>query len=219
MKGLRLQIIAAFILVPLLAGAQSGGTTTGTVPIQGAIAARTNQAVDTMASSSAIKILSPKADEKIGSSALSAKYELLSDAVSASGSPNYRLQLDARDPVETTSTEHSFSGLSDGNHVLTVELIDANGTPIIGSQTEVHFTTSNQPAAGTQQPQQPQQAQPPQGPRAELQPPSLHKASLPLPPGSGSDELPSAGGELPLLSMVGFGVLVGGVISAMRTRR
>jgi len=218
MKGLRVQLIAAFILVPLLAGAQSSGTTTGTAPIQGATTAGTNQAVDTMASSSAIKILSPKADEKVGSSALSAKYELLSDAVSAAGSPNYRLQLDARDPVETTSTEHSFSGLYDGSHVLTVELIDANGTPIIGSQTEVHFTTSNQPAGGAQQPAQPQQAQPPQSPRAELQPPSLHKASLPL-PDSGSDELPSAGGELPLLSMVGFGVLLGGLISAMRTRR
>jgi hypothetical protein len=223
MKGLRFQFIAAFILVPLLAGAQSSGTTPDT-----------NEAGGTMASSSAIKILSPKADEKVGSSAISVKYELLNDAISAAGSPNYRLQLDSRDPVETTSTEYSFSGLAAGSHVLTVEVVDANHTPITGSQTEVHFTSSNQlPPAGAQQqaqpqqpqqPAQPQQAQPqqqaqPKSPRAELKPPDVRKANLPLPSGNGSDELPSAGGELPLLSMVGFGVLVGGVISAMRTRR
>jgi hypothetical protein len=129
--------------------------------------------------------------------------------------------------VETTSTEYSFTGLKSGNHVLTVELVDANHTPIMGSNTEVRFSSGNQASVGTEQAparpqsQQPQQAQPqqPQPPRADLQPPSIHKASLPLPPSSGSDELPSAGGELPLLSMVGFGVLAGGLISAMRTRR
>ena len=241
MKGLRFPFLAAFILVPLLAGAQSSGTTPGTAPNQGATTQDTNQAGGAMASSSAIKILSPKADEKVGSSAISVKYELLNDAASAAGSPNYRLQLDSRDPVETTSNEYSFSGLSTGSHVLTIELVDANNTPIMGSQTEVHFTSSNQlpPAAAQQQvqPQQPQQPAQPQQPvqpqetqpqspspkepqaKAELQPPSVHKANLPLPGSSSSDELPSAGGELPLLSMVGFGVLLGGVISAMRTRR
>jgi len=182
-----------------------------------------------MASNSVIKILSPKVDEKLGSSALSVRYELLNSGVSASASPSYRLQLDSRDPVETTSTEHSFTGLAPGKHVLTVEVVDANHTPIMGSRTEVQFTTSNQlPSAGAQQPAAPRQQQPPtqqqaqpqqQQPRAELMPPSVHKAYLPLPAGSGSDELPSAAGELPLLSMVGFGVLVGGGISAMRTRR
>jgi hypothetical protein len=235
MKGLRLYFSAILILVPLFAGAQSSGTTPGTAPAQGATTPDTNQQGGVMVSSSALKILSPKAGEKVTSSAVDAKYELLSEAVSAAGSPNYRLQLDARDPVETTSTDYSFSGLAPGNHVLTLELVDANHTPIMGSQTEVHFTTANQaPSAGTQQqpqqpaqpqqpqqpvqPQQPQQAQP-QSPRAELQPPSVVKANLPLPSSNGSGELPSAGGELPLLSMVGFGVLLGGVISAMRTRR
>jgi len=187
----------------------------------------TNQAGGAMASSAAIKILSPKANEKVGSSAISVRYELLNDGVSAAGSPNYRLQLDGRDPVETTSTEYSFSGLAAGDHALTVEVVDANSTPIMGSRTEVHFTTANQvPAGGNQsQPAQPQgqssrqptnqQAKPQAQPRAELLPPSVHKASLPLP----EDELPSAAGELPLLSMVGFGVLVGGIVSAMRTRR
>jgi hypothetical protein len=234
MKGLRHQLLALIILVPLLAGAQSTGNSTATKPGQGMTAPGTNQTGGAMATSSAIKILSPKASEKIGSSAVTVRYELLNDGISAASSPNYRLQLDSRDPVETTSTERSFSGLAPGSHVLTVEVVDANGTPIMGSHTEVHFTTANRmPSAGAQkpaqtrqeqpgQPTQPQQQTPEQAqqqPQAELQPPSVHKASLPLPPASGSDELPSAAGELPLLSMVGFGVLAGGVISAMRTRR
>jgi hypothetical protein len=231
MNRLRHYLLMAIISAPLLAGAQTSGTTSPSAPGEGATTPNTNQAGGPMASNSAIKILSPKIDEKIGSSAVSVRYELLNDGVSASASPNYRLQLDSRDPVETTSTEHSFTGLAPGKHVLTVEVVDANHTPIMGSRTEVQFTTSNPlPSAGTQQPAaprqqqqppiQPQQAQPQQQqPRAELMPPSVHKANLPLPSGSGSDELPSAGGELPLLSMVGFGVLVGGVISAMRTRR
>jgi hypothetical protein len=223
MKGLRHFLLASLLILPLLAGAQTSGTTTGSSPSQGATTPNTNQAGGQMATSSAIKILSPKAGEKIGSSAISVSYELLNDSVSAAGSPTYRLQLDGRDPVETTGTDYSFSGLPTGSHVLTVEVVDANHTPLMGSRTQVQFTTANQlPAAGNQsQPgQQPKgqstpQQQPSQQPRAELQPPSLYKASLPLP----SDELPSAAGELPLLSMVGFGVLVGGVVSAMRTRR
>jgi hypothetical protein len=231
MKGLRHYLAAALLFVPLMAGAQATGSSTGSAPTQGATKPSTNQTGAAMASSSAIKILSPKAGEKIGSSALTVTYELVNDGITAASSPNFRLQLDGRDPVDTTSTEHSFSGLTPGKHVVTVEVVDANETPIMGSRTEVHFTTANQlPAAGNQQqqPQSGQQAQPqqqpsqqaqPQSPRAELLPPSVHKATLPLPPAAGSDELPSAGGELPLLSMVGFGVLVGGAISAMRTRR
>ncbi len=229
MKGLRHYILAAIIIVPFLAAAQNPGSSPGTAPSQGATTPDTNHAGGAMASSSAIKILSPKADENIGSSAVNVRYELLNDGVSASGTPTYRLQLDSRDPVETTSTEQSFTGLAQGNHVLTVELVDANHNPIGGSQTQVQFSTANQlPAAGANQqqaqpsaPQQaPQAGQPQQSqqPRAELKPGSVTKASLPEQQANNS-ELPSAAGDLPLLSMVGFGVLVGGVISAMRTRR
>ena len=237
MKQFKHYLLAAVIALPLASGAQNTGAT-GTAPSQGATTPNTTQAGGPLAQSSAIKILSPKAGEKLTSSALSVTYELLNDGISAAGSPNYRLQLDSRDPVETTSTDYSFSGLAPGKHVLTVDVVDANHTPIMGSQTQVQFTTANpgaenaaqqpaanqqpaQPAQGQQQPaQQQQQAQPQQqSPRAELMPPSVTKASLPLPDSGKGGELPSAAGELPMLSMVGFGVLIGGVISAMRTRR
>lgn len=242
MKQFKHYLLTAIIAIPLAAGAQSSTGATGTAPGQGATTPNTNQAGAPMASSSAIKILSPKAGEKVASSAISVQYELLNDGISAAGSPTYRLQLDSRDPVETTGTDYSFSGLKPGKHVLTVEVVDANHTPIMGSQTRVQFTTADQmpsasgsqqvapgqqqaPPSGQQttpqqqQPTQQQQAQPQQqSPRAELLPPSVTKASLPL-PDSGTGELPSAAGELPMLSLVGFGVLIGGVISAMRTRR
>jgi len=238
MKQFRHYLLTAIIALPLAAGAQTSTGATGTAPAQGATTPNTNQAGGPMAQSSAIKILSPKAGEKVGSSAIAVNYELLNDGITAAASPTYRLQLDSRDPVETTGTDYSFSGLAPGKHVLTVEVVDANHTPIMGSRTQVQFTTANQmpsagsaqqiapaqqqaPRQGQQPPAQPQpQAQPQQqAPRAELLPPSVTKASLPLPDSGKGGELPSAAGELPMLSMVGFGVLIGGVISAMRTRR
>ncbi len=248
MNRFKQYFLTAIIAVPLIAGAQTSTGSTGTAPSQGTTTPNTTQAGGPMASSSAIKILSPKAGEKVTSSAISVQYELLNEGITAAGSPTYRLQLDSRDPVETTSTEQSFSGMTPGKHVLTVEVVDANHTPIMGSRTQVHFTSGDATAAQAtgqastqqqapengQQQQHPerngqqtqpsqqkqQQAEPQQqSPRAELLPPSVTKATLPLPEPGRSGELPSAGGELPLLSMVGFGVLIGGVISAMRTRR
>jgi hypothetical protein len=161
-----------------------------------------------MASSAAIKVLSPKVDEKIGSSAITVRFQLVNGSLSADTSPTYRVQLDGRDPVEITSTEHSFSGLADGQHVITIDLVDANHTPVAASHTEVRFNSFTPGANGasgtsTNTPAVPQAV----------------KAKWELPTGEAHRELPSAGSELPLLSMVGFGVLVGGVISAMRTRR
>lgn len=161
-----------------------------------------------MASSAAIKVLSPKVNEKVGGSAVTVRFQLVKASMTADTSPTYRVQLDGRDPVEITSTEHSFSGLKDGEHVITIDLVDANHTPVPISHTEVRFssfTPGANGASGT--------------PTGALAVPTVVKAKWELPTGEAHKELPSAGSELPLLSMVGFGVLVGGVISAMRTRR
>jgi hypothetical protein len=226
MQVLRISLLSAIILiVSILAVAQDPGYTQSSPPNQTIAAPSSDQSEGTTATSAALEIVSPKANENVVNSAITVRYDLLDSGVTASASPIYRLRLDGRDPVETTSNSYNFAGLKPGNHVLAVELVDANHTPILGSGTAVHFTSSNQPpaATGQQSPATPPQSQqsPPQqqSPQVESQPPSIHKANLPLPAGNGSGELPSAGGELPLLSMVGFGVLVGGLISAMRTRR
>ena len=40
-------------------------------------------------------------------------------------------------PFTTASTEQSFTGLTPGPHVITVRMVDANGTAIPDSQTQV----------------------------------------------------------------------------------
>jgi hypothetical protein len=186
-----------------------------------------------MAASNDLRILSPKVGQKIGASDISVRYELTNTNADAASSPTYRVQLDGRDPVETLDTSSSFNGLAPGPHSLTIELVDANHTPITGSQAVVHFTTflpgvngSNGTGAnGTNPPRTngttPDGTASPAKPHttSSLTPPPVVKAKMPLPSESAEAQLPSAGGELPLLSMVGFGVLVGGVISAMRTRK
>lgn len=172
-----------------------------------------NQAV--MAASDSLRILQPGVGEKISNSSVEVRYELVNRGADAAASPTYRLQLDGRDPVETLDTSYDFTGLAPGAHTVVLELVDANHTPIGGSRAVLHFTVL---APGAQ----PGSAAPagPEKPHTtgSLAPPSIVKANLPL-PGNDRNQLPSAGGELPLLSMVGFGVLVGGVISAMRGRK
>lgn len=204
----RIHIFAVIILgiVSGSAGAQSPGNPPGTVPNQGTPASAANQS---MAASSVIKVLSPKVHEKLGASGVTLRFQVDNPGAAADTSPTYRVQLDARDPVEITSTEHSFTGLADGEHVITIELVDANHTPIPQSRTEVRFRTYTPGAGGSVS----------DGRASSASAPPVVKAKWELPRIEGHRHLPSAATELPLLSMVGFGVLVGGIISAMRTRR
>lgn len=176
-----------------------GGSTTGNIT----------------AASNDLRILSPKVGEKVGTSDVIVRYELTNTHADASGSPTFRVQLDGRDPVETTDTSQSFSGLAPGAHTVTIELVDANYTPITGSQAIVHFKTFLPGAKGSKA--TPGTKAAPRGtnpsPQASLQPYPVVNASL------AEKNLPSASSALPLLSVVGFGVLVGGVISGIRSRR
>ena len=167
-----------------------------------------------MAASENLRITSPTLGERIGNTQVTIQYEITNRGADAAPSPTYRVQLDGRDPAETLDTSYTFAGLAPGDHSLTVLLVDANHNPIMGSRAIVHFKTYTpgaNPSGATANPGAAGSA-----PQATLAPPAVVKAKLPLPSGS---ELPNAGGELPLLSLVGFGVLFGGAISAMRTRK
>jgi hypothetical protein len=155
------------------------------------------------AAPAAIRILAPKPDDKLTESAVTVQFQLDNPGM-AGGSPNFSIQLDGRDPIVTAQTSQNFTGLTPGPHTVVVQLVDANNTPIAGARAETQFTVSA-PAA------QPQPASPPD------------HASADLPQGDVaiSDQgeiLPSASSALPLLSVIGFGALLGGVLSAMRTR-
>lgn len=203
MKLSRFALIVALATGSLAAMAQNAASQSGSSPGQGSTTPSSNQAGAPMATNRYIKVLSPRVDEKIGSSIVTIRFQLANNGISADTSPNFRVQLDSRDPIQTTSTEQSFTGLAPGQHVLTIDLVDANHTSIPQGHVDVRFSTFTPGPDPNQQ-------------TGALRAPTVVKASLPLP---GTDELPYAAGELPLLSMVGFGILVGGVVSAMRTRR
>lgn len=141
-----------------------------------------------------LRITQPPAGAKLAQTFVQVQYEVTNPNIAAAASPNFQVRLDNQDAVTTSDTTQNFTGLTSGLHTVTVQLVDANGTPIAGAGATVHFTIMNP------NPQPQGQGQ------SGAQPPS------------GSPILPSGSSPLPLLSVVGFGVLVGGVVSAMRTR-
>jgi hypothetical protein len=131
-----------------------------------------------------VQITEPPAGAKLAQTFVSVRYQITNPGVAAASSPNFRVQLDGQDPVMTTSTSQDFTGLTAGPHTVTVQLVDANSTPVPGGNASVKFVIVNPT------------------PQSELI----------------ARVLPSGGSPLPLLSVIGFGVLLGGVVSAMRTR-
>ena len=173
-----------------------------------------------------VKILSPQNGQKIRDNYIDIRFEVTNPGATVN-TPTFVVQLDSRDPVQTTSSDQSFSGLKPGTHTVSVQLVDANGTPIMGSRAQVQFIVS---------PQQPTSV-PPTPPRlagiesgGERGAPRLQSVAFDQTPSStqkdsrqqtaadGDDSLPHSGSALPLMSLIGFGVLVGGITSALKTR-
>lgn len=153
-----------------------------------------------------IRVLAPKSNQRFSTNIVPVRFELTNPRAVAATSPNFRLQMDTTDPVTTTSTEYTFTGLAPGNHQLTIQLVDANLTPVAGTQVVVPFTVAQQGA----QPAAPRSQVSPIG--APVYMPTSYLAI------DDSDALPNSGSALPLLSVIGFGVLVGGIATAMKTR-
>jgi hypothetical protein len=176
-----------------------------------------------MAASSSLKIVSPTVGQKIGSTSVDVQYQLTDSGASAAPSPTYRVQLDGRDPSETLDTDYSFTGLAPGPHSVTVELVDANHTPIQGSLTVVHFNTFT-PGIGTPETGTPGTGAPAATPGAAA--PSSNAPTKP--PTTSAMQPPQISSQISppqiikakmVLPQASPGVLAGGVISAMRTRK
>jgi hypothetical protein len=162
-----------------------------------------------------LRVDTPKNGENITTDFVDVRFALVNPAASAASTPNFRLQLDSESPVDTDSTEYTFTGLQPGPHTISIQLVDANGTPIPGSSATVKFKVVPQPA--------------PRGAGLENHSfaagPSLKATSLsdqsraPSTADEPSQNAPpDARGALPLLSLIGFGVLAGGIVSALKTR-
>ncbi len=184
-----LVLMAAAPLLPLGLAQNSGAAQNQGAPNGGTAAAQ-----------AALRILSPLTGQLLSQNFVTVKYELSSVGV-AGGSPNFRIQLDGRDPVITTFSEYTFTGVTPGQHTVTVELVDANNTPVANARAEVQFNTA-QPA-GT-----------PAGGKSHG---AGHVQQVSFAPNA-EDNLPPSGSALPLLSVIGFGALLGGIASALRTR-
>lgn len=172
------------------------------------------------AQSQAIRITSPRQNVRQTANFVDVRYELTNPTAAAASSPTFRVQLDSSDPLTTTTNQQSFTGLTPGPHVVTIQLVDANGTVIGNSQTQVQFTVVPTVQNGGSAPGGTPASS--SGASTGSATPSSPQAKAVMAPGitaeTHEDSLPPASSSLPILSVIGFGVLVGGVASAMKTR-
>jgi hypothetical protein len=149
----------------------------------------------------ALRVNTPKANETLAQTFVHVTYQLVNRGASPASSPNFTVQLDGNDPVNTTAYEYTFTGLAAGTHTITVTLVDANGVPIANSSVSTKFVVKD----GTRNP--------------SSAPTALHhrRTRLRLAK-SQAASLPIGSTPLPILSLVGFGVLVGGIWTAIQNR-
>jgi hypothetical protein len=217
MKGPFTLVLAAFLA--LAAHAQ---ITTPPGASVGTSSPTTAAQIDLDLPSAGVRIVTPVDYQKLtGTNNVNVRFEIVSPASSA-GTPTFLVQLDGDDPIRTSTMEQRFSGLAPGPHSVTVQLVDTNDTPIPDSRAVVQFavapesTPTRRPAVSTVEaltvaPEE-QTPEPPEVAQVDVQ------QSPPAEIMSISSPLPSAGSALPLISVIGFGVLVGGIASAMKTR-
>lgn len=160
----------------------------------------------------AVRILSPLQGQVVDAKYVDVRFELRYPALS--DEPNFLVQLDSADPVSTTDTDHTFSDLQPGLHTVRVTLVDANDNPVQGGTAKVQFVVQSSSQAPTNSNPTPQ----------HLIGKNLQGAApaAPIPPELRNDadpKLPLAGSPLPVISIIGFGLLLGGAVQAMRGRR
>src|SRR5207248_9353647 len=122
--------------------------------------------------------------------------------------PSFQVRLDDSSPVATTSTEQTFTGVRRGAHRASVQAVDANNVPVRGTLAEVQFVILPESE------QAPGAASGTAGPG--LVAPAKRGAGIK--PAALEEEMPQSSTSLPLLAIIGFGVLAGGITSAMRAR-
>ena len=205
-------VLIALLTFTLFAGAQTASAPPSPDPGGASPAAGT---VNPTPQSALIRILTPVASQKLANNMTTVRFELTNPAA-VPGTPNFLVQMDGRDPISTSQTQQVFTGLSAGAHTVTVKLVDANGTPIQGGRAAVQFFVTPPPQPGVTPPGAAASATPA---NRELNLAGF-KFQRPDPALLYQDESshPPSSSPLPLISIIGFGVLVGGIVSAMKTR-
>lgn len=203
MKQVRLLALFLFIVAASFTLAQEQSSAPAAAPASSAATAP-----PAAAPASSVRILVPVAGQTLTSNFVDLRFELVQPALS--GEPNFLIQLDSQDPIDTSSTEYTFSELQPGSHSIQVTLVDANKSPVQGSSAIVQFKVQPAHNIGSRGARQ-----------RSMQTVAGAPPAVPIPPelrGEGEVNLPLAGSPLPLLSLIGFGLLIGGAAQAMRKR-
>jgi hypothetical protein len=197
------------ILIPLLLGATLASAQNTSQPSgrSGETAPAQNTTVNPAPQSSLIQILTPVQGQASTSNVVQVRYQLTNPAAAA-GSPNFQLQIDGADPITTTATDFTFTGLAPGAHSIAVVLVDANGTPTQGGRSVVQFSVKDSNAASHSA----TPSQPSAPPRASIIPRELGGTL------DNDDEPTVPNNSLPLVSLIGFGVLIGGAVTGIKKR-
>jgi hypothetical protein len=179
-------------------------------PVQAA-PAQAAPTVSPEAQLAAIRILAPIADQTLAGNSVDLRFEVVRPPLGSE--PSFLVQIDDASPIKTSETSYTFSGVQAGIHSVRVTLMDVNNSPAPGGLATVQFNvpTSSQ-FAHTDNSRvarhRPTQAISGAAPGAPI-PPELRA--------DGDISFPMAGSPLPLLSLIGFGLLIGGATQTMRT--
>jgi len=191
-------IIAILVLSAIsIAGAQNSGS--ANVNSQSSANHATTRRV--------VHIVSPVSGENLEGTSVSIRYQVSPTKRTSTQPAMFRIQIDSQPPVETNETAYTFDSLTPGSHDVTVELLDSRNRPITSSLAKASFVS----AALETNPDGELVVEPMLPPTLQKVAMFLPQAAAPIDPGDGS-------GEMPLLSVIGLGVLIGGMVSAMKTR-
>ena len=151
----------------------------------------------------ALALSSAQADQR--SKNVDVQLEVMPSAMS--GNSNVVVQLDSADAAG--SSKSAFAGLEPGMHTARVVLMDEQNQPLQGGVAMVHFrvhATTVPPGTAAVAPQQVTGA----------------PAPPPIPPelrGDGDAIVPISSSPLLLISMIGFALLIGGILPGIRSRK
>lgn len=168
-----------------------------------------------------LRIVSPQDGQKLPTNYVTIQYQVTNRAAAANNLPTFNVSLDGGDPVQTSTMSHTFTGLAPGQHTIAVQMVDANSLPVAGTLTQVHFVIAaaeGDPAKNGVGPQAQQNPQVRDISAVSQQSAPSHQEGTAQSTNAQDGNLPSSGSALPLLSVIGFGVLVGGIASALKTR-
>lgn len=167
-------------------------------------------AAQASAQSQLLRILTPASSEPLANNSVIVRFELTNPGIYP-GATTFLVQLDDAAPIRTTTTSRTFTGLAIGEHSVTIVPVDAYNTPIPGGRASVQFVVAPQKILAAAQGDA---SQPASGDSVNWEDMGSGKPGT----NQNSDDLPKSSSPLPLISVIGFGILVGGIVSAMKTR-